>query len=136
MPKKVDAMMHLEESKTRKQLRGFIGMVNYYRDMGRHHFYVFAPLTSLASVNIPWKWGEEQSKAFQEAKKIESKETLLAFPVFEKSFIIHTDASHRQLGAVISQDDHPIAFYSRKLNDAQKCDIQPHNENSYQSWKP
>jgi hypothetical protein len=33
MPKKVDAMMHLEEPKTRKQLRGFIGMINYYRDM-------------------------------------------------------------------------------------------------------
>jgi hypothetical protein len=39
--------------------------------------------------------------------------------VFDKPFIMHTDASHGQLGAVISQDDHPIAFHSRKLNDAQ-----------------
>ena len=119
MPKKVDAMMHLEEPKTRKQLRGFIGMVNYYRDMWQHRSHVLAPLTSLTSKNIPWKWGEQQSKAFKEAKKILCKETLLAFPVFDKPFTIHTDASHRQLGAVISQDGHPIAFYSRKLNDAQ-----------------
>jgi hypothetical protein len=34
-------------------------------------------------------------------------------------FEIHTDASHTQLGAVISQDNRPIAFYSRKLNPAQ-----------------
>jgi hypothetical protein len=73
----------------------------------------------LTSANVPWKWGEEQSKAFAEAKKILSKEVLLAHPVFEKPFVIHADASHRQLGAVISQDDHPIAFCSRKLNDAQ-----------------
>jgi RNase H-like domain found in reverse transcriptase len=32
---------------------------------------------------------------------------------------IHTDASHYQLGAVISQEGKLIAFYSRKLNPAQ-----------------
>ncbi len=94
-------------------------MVNYYRDMWKHRSHVLAPLTSLTSINIPWKWGEEQSKAFKNAKQILSTEVLLAFPVFDKPFTIHTDASHRQLGAVISQDDRPIAFYSRKLNDAQ-----------------
>ena len=34
--------------------------------------------------------------------------------------MIHTDASKYQIGAVISQDGKPIAFYSRKLNKAQK----------------
>jgi hypothetical protein len=54
-----------------------------------------------------------------------SKEVLLAFPVSDPpclinlSRLIHTDASHRKLGSVVSQDDHPIAFYSRKLNDTQ-----------------
>jgi hypothetical protein len=73
MPKKVDAMMRLEEPKTRKQLRGFIGMINYYRDMWKHRSHVLAPLASLTSVNVPWKWGEEQSKAFLEAKQILNK---------------------------------------------------------------
>jgi RNase H-like domain found in reverse transcriptase len=44
---------------------------------------------------------------------------LLAYPDFSKKFVIDTDASHYQLGAVISQDGKPIAFYSRKLNPAQ-----------------
>ena len=43
----------------------------------------------------------------------------LAFPDFSKPFEIHTDASNTQLGAVISQNGKPIAFYSRKLNPAQ-----------------
>jgi hypothetical protein len=94
MLKKVDAMMQLFEPKTCKHLRGFIGMVNYYHDMWRHHSHVLAPLTSLTSINIPWKGGEEQSKASKKAKQILSKDVLLAFPVFDKPFIIHTDASH------------------------------------------
>ena len=53
------------------------------------------------------------------AKRIIAKEAILAFPDFSKPFTIHTDASHYQLGGVISQDGKPIAFYSRKLNDAQ-----------------
>ena len=38
---------------------------------------------------------------------------------FNDEFVIHTDASHTQLGAVISQQGHPIAFYSRKLKPEQ-----------------
>ena len=63
--------------------------------------------------------GTEQAKAFRETKKILSKEALLAFPDFSKKFVIHTDASHTQLGAVISQDGKPIAYYSRKLKPEQ-----------------
>ncbi len=47
------------------------------------------------------------------------RETLLVYPDFSKAFNIHTDASNIQLGAVISQEERPIAFYSRKLNPAQ-----------------
>ena len=38
----------------------------------------------------------------------------------DKVFEIHTDAGDRQLGAVISQEGKPLAFYSRKLSSAQR----------------
>ena len=53
------------------------------------------------------------------AKRVIAKETLLAYPNFNKPFQIYTDASHCQLGAVVSQEGKPIAFYSHKLNPAQ-----------------
>jgi len=53
------------------------------------------------------------------AKRVIAKETLLAYPNFNKPFQIHTNASHYQLGAVVSQVGKPIAFYSRKLNPGQ-----------------
>jgi RNase H-like domain found in reverse transcriptase len=60
-----------------------------------------------------------QKKAFAMAKRIITREVLLAYPDFSKPFQIHTDASHYQLGPVISQDGKPIAFYNRKLKPEQ-----------------
>ena len=117
--KKVDSIQQIAEPKTKKQLRSFIGMVNYYRDMWVRGSEVLAPLSKLCSKTAKWEWKQEQQTAFELTKKIVSREVLLAYPNFEKPFEIHTDASHTQLGAVISQEGKPIAFYSRKLNDAQ-----------------
>jgi hypothetical protein len=57
---------------------------------------------------------EAHHKAFNEAHDV-----MLVYPNFNKEFVIHMDASHMQLSAVISQDGKPIAFFSRKLNGAQ-----------------
>jgi len=116
---KVQAILRIAEPKTRKELRSFLGIVNYYRDMWIRRSHVLAPLAQLTSKTTKFVWTEAQSKAFKMAKRIIAKEVLLAYPDFEKPFQIHTDASHYQLGAVISQEGKPIAFYSRKLNPAQ-----------------
>ena len=58
--------------------------------------------------------------AFDKIKQTIGCETLLSYPDFNQPFEIHTDASHTQLGPVISQKNKPIAFYSRKLQPAQR----------------
>jgi hypothetical protein len=117
--KKVKAIQNIAEPKTQKQLCGFIGLVNYYHNMWIRQSHVLAPLSKLCSKNVPWKWTEAHRKAFNKAKKIVAHDVMLAYPNFNKEFVIHTDASHTQLGAMISQDGKPIAFFSRKLNGAQ-----------------
>jgi hypothetical protein len=52
-------------------------------------------------------------------KRIMARETILAYPNFDQPFEIHTDASACQLGACISQNGKPIAFYSWKLTPTQ-----------------
>ena len=117
--KKVEGILAIARQKTRKQLRGFIGMINFYRDMWPRRSELLAPLTEMTSTKVPFKWTEVHETSFREIKKIIARETLLAFPDFNKSFEIHTDASKLQLGGIISQEGKPIAFYSRKLNPAQ-----------------
>ena len=119
LPKKVDAIKNIATPQNAKQLRSFIGMVNYYRDMWIRRSDVLAPLSKLTAKQTKWKWTHVEQQAFDLTKKILSRETLLAYPNFDLPFDLYTDASHTQLGAVISQNDRPIAFYSRKLNPAQ-----------------
>jgi hypothetical protein len=116
---KVHAISNIAPPKNKKELRRFIGMVNYYRDMWIRRLHVLAPLAALTSKTTTWKWGPEQQEAFDTMKKIISREVLLAYPDFNDEFVIHMDASHTQLGAVISQTWKPIAFYSRKLKPEQ-----------------
>jgi RNase H-like domain found in reverse transcriptase len=81
--------------------------------------HVLAPLASLTSNKAKWSWGPQQEIAFQMAKKIIAREVMLAYPDINKPFKIHMDASHYQLGTVISRQEKPIAFYICKLNPAQ-----------------
>ena len=78
-----------------------------------------APLSALASPKSKWKWEKEHDKAFKEAKDMIKREALLAYPDFNKEFHIYADASDYQLGGVIMQNNKPLAFYTRKLNNAQ-----------------
>ena len=119
LPDKIQAIQNIAVPKTKKQLRSFIGIINYYRDMWIHRSEILAPLTSMTSKQAKWNWDSKCQKSFDAIKKIVSRETLLSYPNFNEPFEIHTDASKQQLGAVISQNKQPIAFYSRKLNPAQ-----------------
>ena len=119
MNKKVEAINNIATPKTKKELCKFIGLVNYYRDLWPKRSETLAPLSSMTSKTVKWKWTEQHQKAFDTMKKIVAREVMLSYPNFSKEFHIHTDASKTQLGAVISQNGKPIAFYSRKLNPAQ-----------------
>jgi RNase H-like domain found in reverse transcriptase/Reverse transcriptase (RNA-dependent DNA polymerase) len=119
-PTKVEAIMQLTPPTTKRQLRQFLGMINYYRDMWRRRSHILAPLTVMCSAKAKFVWTDKEQKAFKDIKAIMSRETLLAYPDFSKDIHTYTDSSDYQLGAVIMQDDRPLAFYSRKLNSAQK----------------
>lgn len=119
LPDKVKAVQGIKPPRTKKELRSFIGLVNYYRHMWRGRSHLLAPLTKLTSTKVKFIWMEEHQVAFEKIKRIVAREVLLAYPDFNLPFDIHTDASKLQLGAVISQNGKPIAFYSHKLNPAQ-----------------
>ena len=53
MPKKIEAIHKIHLPKTKKELRSFIGMVNYYRDMWPKRAEILAPLVQLTSKTTP-----------------------------------------------------------------------------------
>jgi hypothetical protein len=111
MLNKVESCKNLLAPKTVKQVRSFLGMVNYYKDMLRHRSHSLAPLTDLTSNKDrtvgkkrgPIKWEKVHQEAFDKIKQVITNYVMLSFPDFNKPFEIHTDASDFQLGAVIMQ---------------------------------
>jgi len=65
-------------------------------------------------------WGNEHEDAFKKVKQQIAQETMLTYPQFDKPFIVYTDASEKQIGGVVTQDNKPLGFFSRKLTDTQR----------------
>ena len=69
--------------------------------------------------HTPWHW-DDMRRTFNDIKTVIAKNVVLAYPDYLQGFEIYTDSSKFQLGAVITQNNRPLAFFGRKLNTAQQ----------------
>ena len=106
---------------TKRQVKSFIGLANYYRRFVPNFSDLVAPLTDLTAKKLPrmMKWSREAEEAFMGIKKALCAHPVLTVPDLNKEFVVQTDASEVGLGAVLSQvqkgEEHPILYSSRKL---------------------
>lgn len=114
-PSKVQDVLNWPQPNTLKKLRGFLGLAGYYRRFVKNFGIISKPLTMLLRKEVPFKWTVETEAAFQLLKQALVSAPVLALPDFSKPFTIETDAGDLGIGAVLSQDKHPIAFLSRAL---------------------
>ena len=63
-----------------------------------------------------WHWDENHQQAFDLVKTTIACDVVLAYPDFSEKFEIYADASQSQIGSVITQNNRPLAFFSRKLS--------------------
>lgn len=125
---RIEAVKSFPAPKNVKELRRFLGMINFYRRFLPNAAKLQAPLHSLLNGSVkgnhPVDLQGETLAAFEACKSSLAEAALLAHPDCDAQLALVTDASDTAMGAVIQQKKgtqwQPLAFFSRKLNPAQQ----------------
>ena len=114
-PTKIQAMVSWPPPKNLTALRAFLGLTRFYRHFVLNYATIASPLTDLLKANT-FKWSDAAVTAFEALKNAMTHLPTLTLPDFTQPFEVTTDASTTAIGVVLSQNSHPLAFFSKKLN--------------------
>ena len=132
-PGKLLSIQKWELPKTVTQLRGFLGLTNYYSSYVPHYAEYAGPLTSKLQLNrvdgkkgsrMVLKWQNKEIEAFEALKTLLAQRLELFWVNPDQPFVLKTDASGKAVGAVLEQEREvepgkkvwvPVGFFSRKL---------------------
>ncbi|CAH9096328.1 unnamed protein product [Cuscuta epithymum] len=113
---KIQAIMDWPTPQSVTALRSFLGLAGYYRKFIARYGEIAAPLSTLLKKN-GFDWSAAANSSFCQLKTCLSTAPVLQLPDFSKEFIVECDASRSGFGAVLQQEGHPIAYFSRKIAD-------------------
>ena len=114
-PEKVRAIAEFRRPQDPKGVKRFVGMASWYRRFIMNFATVMAPLHRLTAKNVKFRWTDESEEAFVTIKEKLMTAPVLTCPDFSKPFDVYCDASGYGLGAVLAQEDQPVAYASRSL---------------------
>ena len=105
-----------------KEVRQFVGLTSYYR---KGFACIAQPLHNLTQKGASFSWSVQCQASFQQLKECLIGSPVLCYPTFNKCFVLETDASQQDLGAILSQEHtdgklHSVAYASRALSHTEK----------------
>ncbi|GJU38314.1 ty3-gypsy retrotransposon protein [Tanacetum coccineum] len=120
-PDKLKAIKSWPNPNSFTTLRAFLGLTGYYRRFVPTYAHIASPLTDILK-KPSFTWNAAANSAFTKLKDAMTHLITLALPNFSEPFDLTTDASGVAIGAVLSQNDKPISFFSKKLCDRMQAD--------------
>jgi hypothetical protein len=114
-PAKVKEIMEWRVPTTVTEIRSFLGLAGYYRRFIEGFSKIAKPMTSLLEKGREFKWDEKCQDSFDQLKKRLMSPPVLVMPDLQKWFDIYCDACGQDLGCVLMQEGHVIAYASRQL---------------------
>ena len=112
MPAKIEAVQNWPTPQSTRALRGFLGLPGFYRWFIRGYSSIATPLTALLAKDS-FHWNVDVDEAFLSLKKALCCAPVLSLPNFSIPFCVEIDTSGVGMGAVLSQKNHTIAFFSK-----------------------
>ncbi|GJT88597.1 putative reverse transcriptase domain-containing protein [Tanacetum coccineum] len=114
-PAKIESIKYWASPKTPTEIRQFLGLAGYYLRLIEGFSKIAKPMTKLTQKKVAFEWGDKQEAAFQTLKHKLCSAPILALPQGAKNFIVYCDASHKELGVVLMQNEKVIVYASRQL---------------------
>ena len=120
-PKKIQDIQEWPRPTSLTTLQSLLGLTGYYRKFIKNYTEIATPLTNLTKkgTDVKKEWTDLQEQALEKLKKALSEAPILRSPDLDLPMEVTTDASGYAIGAVLSQENRPIAFYSRKMSPAE-----------------
>jgi len=115
-PGKVRDVFKWDPPWTVLEIQSFLGLAGYYRRFIEGFSKIVKPLTSLLEKGKEFVWSEECQASFDELWKRLTTAPVLVMPGIHKGFDIYCDASRQDLGCVLMQEAHVIAYASHQLS--------------------
>jgi hypothetical protein len=123
-PEKLKAGQICPTLKNKHGTRSFLSLYTYYRQFIFSFADIAKPLRKFTEHKRSFQWTSEAQVAFEKLKVGLCPATILVYPKPGEGFIFDTDASNCEIGGVLSQvqdgQEHVIAYYSKRLNKAER----------------
>lgn len=114
-PENIRAVRNMVKPTCSKDLQTFMGFIQYLSKFMPHLSTVSAPLKTLLEKNTAWHWDKEKEKSFLKLKDMATNASILQYYDPSKPLSRSVDASSKGLGAVLIQNQRPVAYASRAL---------------------
>ena len=124
VPEKIEAIRNFSRPRNLKELRGFLGLINFYTKFSKKHAAKIVPILELLKKGVKLSWNNDLERVFNEIEFLFSSSILLNYPEVKKPFYLQTDSSDVTLYSVLVQLDEdgnpcPIIYASRTLKGAE-----------------
>jgi hypothetical protein len=118
-PSKIQVIRDWLAPTTLTELRSFLGLANFYRwfVLGFSHIVWALSRVTKGGGRAKFVLGKEQKRAFDDLKHRLCSDPVLPLPDLQQPFDIETDASYYDVGVVLTQQGHPVAYHSETLSD-------------------
>ncbi|CAC5407755.1 unnamed protein product [Mytilus coruscus] len=117
---KIRAIKEMLAPTDKKGVQRLLGTINYLAKFVPNMSAVTEPIRKLLKEEHKFIWTHEQQQAFEKLKDIITKNLVLSFYDVSKPVTVSCDASQCGLGAMLIQDNKPVAYASRSLTDAER----------------
>jgi hypothetical protein len=120
-PGKVEVIKNWPSPQNVFDMRSFHGLASFYRKFINNFSGISAAMMDIVRKrHKTFHWTEEAEKSFNLLKRKITEQPVLVLPDFRKTFQVKCDVSGFAIGAVLSQDDREIAYFSENLNKAKE----------------